>query len=525
MTDPAFSDADYERFRHLLRGRTGLEFPQSRRGDLARAVAQGVRDTGVRDADAFFLSLSGPNGAGVLDAWTPALSINETHFFRNRPQMEALEQRILPDLIERRRASRQLRIWSAACSSGEEPYSVAMMVHGLLPDLERWDVRIVATDIDRDILVKARRGVYGAWSFREVPAHVKSTYFEPRGAHFEVAPHIRSMVEFRQHNLVEDAPAVARSDGLDLVICRNVLIYFNQETIRTVLARLYDTLVPEGWLVVGHAEPSLELFHQFQVRNFPGTVVYQRPSADRAVLTSPRERGGLRSSPQAAAPPVRAVPALANRSGTPAHRAARPAATPRIVAPARLAPAPRPAPVSPPVRAGLPHAPERTHAEAYAEATRLLVAGRSDEVVRLLEPVAAADAREPRGPYLIAKAHASANRLGEAERLVDEALARSSLLAAAHYLRGLILHERGDLDGAMEAHRRATFADPDFVLGHFALADLFQRSGQAGRARKVLDNVARILDGRDGDDSIPDGDGLTVGRLRDLVTTQRDFAA
>jgi chemotaxis protein methyltransferase CheR len=502
VSGSGLSEADYGRFGDLVRARSGLEFPASRRADLERAVDEGVRDAGVPDAAAFFSLLTGPGGPAAFERWTPALSINETHFFRNRPQMEALERRILPDLIERRRVDRTLRIWSAACSSGEEPYSLAMIVHGLLPDLERWDVRILATDIDRKVLTKARRGVYGAWSFREVPAHVQSTYFTRHGSQFEVAPHIRSMVEFGQHNLVDTPPSVVRGGATDLVVCRNVLIYFAPDTIRAVVARLHDSLAAEGWLVVGHAEPSLEIFRQFDVHNFPGTVVYQRrPRSEPGALPLPWLPTRLAPAPVPQRPAPTQPPAR-RRAPVPAARPARPAAARVRVA------APAPAPV-----------------DRCAEAVRLLAAGRTDQAITLLERAAGEDPKDARAPFLLAKAHASRLALDEAERWVDVALSRTSLMAPAHYLRGLVLQEKGDVDGALEAHRRCTFADPDFMLGHFALADLFGRTGQPRRAGKALDNVARLLDGRRDEEAVPEGDGLTVGRLRDLVSVQRELAA
>lgn len=513
------NDRDYERFRDLIRARSGLEFPPNRRADLERAIEQGANDAGVADSEAFFKRLSDPvAGRGAFNDWAPALSINETHFFRNRPQMEALERQILPDLIKRKSSARRLRIWSAACSSGEEPYSLAMMLDQLLPDRARWNISIVGTDLDHQVLAKARQGLYGAWSFREVPPHVKATYFTPRGHHFEVAPHIREMVTFRQQNLIDDpipSPAIGL-DQVDLVVCRNVLIYFNEQTIKRLVGQIHDTLVPDGWLVVGHAEPSMEIFHQFEVRNFPGTVVYKRGSGKPAAAPVVTARPAARVpavSPGPAARPAPAAPARAtfgSRPGTPAAPPRPVMGGLRIGAPAQGRPA----------AAAAAAAPADGGTE---EGARLVASGRTEQAVGVLEAAAAADPRDARAPYLLAKIFAGRD-LPRAEEWVDISLQRSSLLAPAHYLRGLILQEKGDMTGALEAHRRCTFADPDYPLGHFALADLFARTGQGGRARKALDNVARLLDGRDGEQDIPDGDGLTVGRLRDLVSVQREFA-
>jgi chemotaxis protein methyltransferase CheR len=134
---------------------------------------------------------AGPAGRPALEAFVGDLTVGETHFFRNRPQFEALERHILPELIERRRPTRRLRLWSAACSTGEEPYSLAILLERLLSDRARWDVRILATDINRAALERARRGQYGAWSFRDVPGDVATTFFVRRGATLEVARRVR----------------------------------------------------------------------------------------------------------------------------------------------------------------------------------------------------------------------------------------------------------------------------------------------------------------------------------------------
>jgi chemotaxis protein methyltransferase CheR len=251
--------------------------------------------------------------------------------------------------------------------------------------------------------------------------------------------------------------------------------------------------------VVGHAEPSLEIFRQFEVHNFPGTVVYQRRS-----LVAPA--------------PARSL--LIPRAPEPVL-APRPVATPRR-APAPPAPAARPA--SPRVSVAWPAAATEAK-DPCEEGARLLAAGRTDQAIAVLERAVGDDPNDAHAPFLLAKAHASRLALDEAERWVDTALARTSLMAPAHYLRGLVLQEKGELGGALEAHRRCIFADPDFVLGHFALADLFTRTGQPRRAAKALDNVLRLLAGRDGDEAVAEGDGLTVGRLRDLAGAQRAFAA
>ena len=429
------SEVAYERFRLLARERIGLEFTGARRPDLERAVARTVAELRLPSDDALYqlLTASG-DGRIAFDRLAAELTVCETHFFRNRPQFEALERHILPELIRQRRPSRRLRLWSAGCATGEEPYSLAILVRRLLPDLADWDVLILATDVNRDVLARAWRGVFGGWSFREVPADIQRTCFERVGSQWEILPQIRDLVTFAHLNMVQGgypAPA-SNTHDMDLILCRNMLIYFDEQTTQRVVGRLYTALTDGGWLVVGHAEPSLTTFRQFATRNFPGTVVYQKvahegpqPVWGTAVeeLTQRRQdaevAGGTGSSLE-----TRQVPGTSEVPGT--WRAVFKTGAPR--------------PIS--------------------------VASKRPSASEPLEP-------ETLALYRAAKTAADQSRFADARLSVEAAIQRSPLWAPAHYLHGLILQEEGDLEQALAALRRCVYADARFVLGHLALAGLY----------------------------------------------------
>jgi chemotaxis protein methyltransferase CheR len=528
----SLSPADFDRYRAIVRQRAGIEIPDARRSELEKGVLAALKLTGAADAGALYelLAEKGPRGSVAFEAMVPAITINETHFFRNRPQMKALETEILPQLIEARRSTRRLRIWSAACSSGEEPYSLAILIDRLLPDRDKWDVLIHGTDIDPTALAKAHTGLYGNWSFREVPQDIKDEYFtrvdEQR---FELAPKIRRMVRFSRLNLVDDPypSAETLTDRMDLVVCRNVLIYFREEVIQRIVDRFHESLVDEGWLVVGHAEPSQEIFHRYQVSNFPGTIVYRR-GGKAAVL--PASVVGHR--PQATGHRAKAT---GHRPQATGHRARSTVNGQRSTVNGQRATgngqrASEPARRSPTVRSLRPvggkHAPGPLPTGGPAEeAFALFESGRSGEAINRLEELAAASPRDYRAPYLLAKIFASKVRFPEAEKWIDIALANRELAPEAHYLRGLALQEQGRLEEALEAFRRSVFLDHTFALGHFASAGIFGRTGQPERARKSLTTVAELLAGKPADMPLPEGDGLTVGRLMELVTLQRQLVA
>jgi chemotaxis protein methyltransferase CheR len=516
----SLSPADFDRYRAIVRQRAGIEIPDARRSELEKGVRAALELTGAADAGALYelLAEKGPRGSAAFEAMVPAITINETHFFRNRPQMKALETEILPQLIEARRSTRRLRIWSAACSSGEEPYSLAILIDRLLPDRDKWDVLIHGTDIDPTALAKAHTGLYGNWSFREVPQDVKDEYFtrvdEQR---FELAPKIRRMVRFSRLNLVDDPypSAETLTDRMDLVVCRNVLIYFREEVIQRIVDRFHESLVDEGWLVVGHAEPSQEIFHRYQVSNFPGTIVYRRGRkavVAPAPMSAPVRPQAIGHRPQAfdhrSRSAVNGQRSTVNgqRSTVNGQRSTGPV---RPLRPVGGKQTPGPVPAGGPAQ------------EAFA----LFESGRSGEAINRLEELAAASPQDYRAPYLLAKIFASKVRFPEAEKWIDIALANRELAPEAHYLRGLALQEQGRLQEALEAYRRSVFLDHTFALGHFASAGVFGRTGQPERARKSLATVAELLAGKPAEMPLPEGDGLTVGRLMELVTLQRQLVA
>ena len=518
--------------------RAGIEIPDARLGDLEKGVQAAIQATGAGSPGDLYelLAEKGPRGTLAFEAMIPAVTINETHFFRNRPQMQALESEILPQLIKARADSRRLRIWSAACSSGEEPYSVAMLLHRLLRGQSGWDVLIHGTDIDQQALAKAADGVYGNWSFREVPPDVKQEYFTQTEEHrYLLSPEIKRMVKFTRLNLVDDLYPTAESqtDRMDLVICRNVLIYFREEAIRRIVGRFHDSLVDNGWLVVGHAEPSQEIFHQFHVKNFPGTITYRKgDKAASAPATETRRATPVRAADAPPAAERRPVPerreAPAPRSREDVPRKLRPAVRERGAGSAKPAPAGlrRPAHAASRKSAFAAQAPTgQASAPADTEIERLIQSGRLDDAAKYLGEAIKAAPKDPRPRYELAKLHANRLRWDEAEKCIDAAIKVGQLAPEAYYLRGLILQELGRPEEAVESLRNSAFLDHSFVLAHFASVGLLARLGQTARAQKALETTIELLEQRSPDEVVPHGDGITVSRLLDLATLQRQLVA
>jgi len=208
------------------------------------------------------------------------LTTNETYFFREDYQLRAFSEEILPELLERRRAERRLRLWSAGCSTGEEAYTIAMLVREE-PRAVGWDVEIFGNDISRRVLQVARKGIYSRSSFRRLEPFYLRRYFQPVGDRFQVEASLRAMVSFGQLNLL-DEEMLQLVGRVDAIFCRNVLIYFDKPARLSVLHSFYDKLQPRGYLLLGHSESLMHVSTDFELVHLKNDMVYRRPDGGEA---------------------------------------------------------------------------------------------------------------------------------------------------------------------------------------------------------------------------------------------------
>jgi chemotaxis protein methyltransferase CheR len=199
---------------------------------------------------------------GLVGQVVDAMVTTETSFFRDMLPFEGLKTQILPELVERRRNERRLNIWCAACASGQEPYSLAILIREHFPQLATWNVNILATDISRDILARARAGVFNQIEVnRGLPAALLIKHFKQHGSAWELSEEIRSKIEFRELNLARPWPPLRQ---MDLVLLRNVMIYFDIETKKAILGQVTRLLRPDGYLLLGGAETTFNLDDSFR---------------------------------------------------------------------------------------------------------------------------------------------------------------------------------------------------------------------------------------------------------------------
>ncbi len=323
------------RFSRFVEEQTGLYFPSNRLADLERGMTAAAHDFGTGSAESCIRKLmASPLTKEQVETLAGSLTVGETYFFRDPGVFDALEKEVLPNLIQSRRGEGQqrVRIWCAGCCTGEEPYSVAILLSRLLPDIAHWGVTILATDINPAFLRKASEGVYGQWSFRETPEAMKRKYFVEKSAgRFEILPGIRNLVTFGSLNLAEDVyPALANNtNAMDVIFCRNVLMYFSPGKARLAAEKFARSLVEGGWFIAGPSESSADLFAPLVPGNLPGAILYRKLKAGEAP-----PRPSFMEQPPSPPPRVQEIKAIEAKR---APRPATPAPTPALASQARSA--------------------------------------------------------------------------------------------------------------------------------------------------------------------------------------------
>ncbi|MBC7961448.1 MAG: chemotaxis protein CheR [Steroidobacteraceae bacterium] len=487
------------RLGEYVTGWLGLHFPKKRWNDLERIICHAALELGFDDPLACIERLvSGQLSKEQAELLAAHLTIGETYFFREQKSFEILENRILPELIASRRGKEQrLRIWSAGCSTGEEAYSLAILLSRLIPDPRDWQITILATDINSISLSKAVRGVYSDWSFRGLPQWVRQKYFTktPDGR-YELPHAIRRMVTFSVLNLAEDSyPSLAtNTNAMDIIFCRNVLMYFESKQQQQVIRSFRRSLPEGGWLVVSPCETSSAFSDCFETVMFPGAVFYKRSEAgEKPHVTAPQLPAGV---------------------------------APLVSPPATKPPAPAPVPLSAPDTLR-PVAP-RLQPSPYDEALALYRDGNYEEAADSLSGLLARS-EAGSGPHpalakavaLMARTQANRGEIALALVWVEKAIAADKLNAELYHLRATIFQEQGQIPKAMASLKQAIYLDQTFVMGHFALGTLAHQNGKSGEAVKHLENALALLGPCPADDPLPGAEGMTAARLVEIITTTR----
>lgn len=390
------------------------------------------------------------------------LTIGETYFLREENHFDVLRKHILPKLILRRRKAGQhsLRMWSAGCASGEEPYSIAILVHQFLPDIDSWTIEIHGTDINGFALNTAKHGVYREWAFRHTDTLFRQNYFNKVDGGYQLKSFIKDRVTFRQHNLIQGY----QSNYFDLIFCKNVLLYFEESHIETAENNLYHALKPEGWLFLGQAEALRSNRDRWQTHIFPGSPIYQRPLKG----TQPAE--------------------FDLRDILPAQDETQP-----------------------------------THSVSsdntfYAQAVTAVHADDNASAEHYLSLALENNHHKTQSHTLLAWIFANRKAVPEAEAHIKAALALDPLHADTHYVSALIALEQDLLPETFRCLQMTLYCDKYHALGAFMLGNLYAQSGQLPKAFSQWAKVQKAIEPLNPADYVSDLSDLKVAQLDALIT-------
>lgn len=271
------SDEDFKKFREFFYRKTGMYFDDGKRYFVDKRLHERIAQTGSAGFRDYFVMLRFEAGGAELQQLINIMTVNETYFFREEYHFACLVKSMLPEIVARKRDSSPLKIWSMPCSSGEEPFSIAIYLQEFWPQIDQYDVELIASDIDTDILQQASQGRFSKRSVQNIPDRLKKVYFKEAGENeYQLHEDLRHSVEFSRANLTDPADT-RRFRKVDVIFCRNLLIYFDDASRRQAAQAFYDALNPGGFICLGHSESMSRISGLFEVRKFPDAIVYQKP--------------------------------------------------------------------------------------------------------------------------------------------------------------------------------------------------------------------------------------------------------
>lgn len=445
--EPDISDEEFLLFQNFISQNSGIFVDEIKRDLLRKALL--ARTT--------FLNLSGytdyykflkynPRGEEEFKEILNLITVCETYFFRDAKHFHTLRNYLLAEIIKRKQAqgSNGIRIWSAGCSTGEEPYSIAITLLEALQPAQMWDVEIFASDVSTKALKIAQEGVYSKWSLRSTARSYIEKYFIQDDKRFILKDEIRKAVNFEYFNLIrEPFPLSKMGDYWDIIFCKNVTIYFKQGSTKRVITNFYNSLQKEGYLFIGASESLYHISNEFELLEIDGNFMYQKP-ANKMVeeikrgkvtiekITSTKPSGKVRREDALIKKDIKEIKALSKQ----------PVIDEKI-------------------------------GELYKTAQYYFEADLFEKALFELMKIIEYTDEHPETYLMLADIYANKEQFDEAERECRKALELDSLLSPAHFLLGIILNKKGKAEEAIKEFKKAIYLDPDFPLAHFNLANIY----------------------------------------------------
>lgn len=456
------SKNDLYSINNFIEARFGLHFPERRFNDLVRSISNAAKQRNIGFEEYVNLIYLNKLSKEDLKNLVTFLTIGETYFFRDKKLFDIMRQKILPDIInERKSSSKSLRIWSSGCSSGEEAYSIAILLKELIPDYETWKIEIIATDINHSSLSKAKEGIYSEWSFRGVALSIKNKYFiKMDDMRYKLKDDILKLVKFSTLNLADSTYIFNGKimKNIDIVFCRNVLIYFSKEQTNKIINRFYNSIMNGGWLIVAPTESLFVNDTSFEPLNLNGVFLYNKNIKKNNIVKS-FDYDLIDNNI------IEKKMVIQNE---------------RITQPVNL------------------------------EVSNEIIIKNKKE----LPNEYAMNAEEFE---IISRSFANEGKLEEAIRWCEKAILVDKINPLYYYLLASIQQEQGNISEAVMSLKKSIYLDSNFIMAYFDLGNLNLRQERYKQAFKEFENARALLDNFDDEYIIPYSEEMTVGGLKQMI--------
>lgn len=447
-----FSDADFVLFQNFISQEMGIYFSHDRKLHLQMALDERLAQGGCASYREYYhLIQSHPRSQEEVRRLIELITVGETSFFRNGPHFTVLMNTVLPEIMERKKKNHKtIRVWSAGCSRGSEPYSIAIALKETVPSPQDWDISIFATDINHHVLDLAQKAVYTWHDLSHMPAEYITRYFEQTGHKYQLADQIKKCVKFSHHNLAKSQFHIPELQNLDIIFCRNVTIYFDLQTTKRIVEQFYDCLSDGGYLFIGHAETLWQITDKYELIELPQAYIYKKT----------KERMNAKTlSPFTGMPEI--PPDVFHRE------------------PADLSVREKKGRIFKDLELKKSFSGHHQAENRLAQATLLANQAQYEEAIKQLEGIVEDD----------------------------------SLCLDAHYLLGVLYYNAGLCDQAIAQFRKVIYIDPGAALSYFNLGNIYLHQKKIGKAKKEFENVLGLLEKRQPEEMVKFSDDFTADYL------------
>ena len=502
----------------LVSQKIGLTIRESEQGNFKNHLQTRIKLSQVSSAQEYY-NLLNTNDQASRQEWQKLsilLTNLESYFFRDKGQINIIKNVIFPSLIEKNYNYKKLTILSAGCSTGEEPYSLAILLHEAIANISQWQVEIIGLDINLRALEKAKQGIYGAWSLRTLSSEYKEKYFIQKKDEYELLSNFKNVVKFKYFNLVDsDIETLKAQIGIvDFIICRNVFIYFNVDSVQKVINQFYQLLSNQGYLITGHAEVSSEIMCQFNSQSFPESLVYTplNPEAmktninQKIVFSSPVEKVDNVASfsifnndlSKNNLPPTNEV----SIDKKPLNNSVKPTIKPSEIT------------IKSNFVTAITQVVNFQESPLLKEVEKLIQQKSYHSAIDTIKQLIKQYPKESKPHQLMAQIYANMGDYNQAKNYCEQALKIDSFAVYPHYILSHIAEENGDREEAKRLLKKIIYLNPNFIPAYLELNYIYLQEKDLNHAEKTQQTILKILEKLNPHDKISEYDDLTVAELQ-----------